>query len=190
MRRRPSAALVIAVLALLVAMTPPAVGAAQRLAARSVGTRELKDHAVTAAKLHANAVRGGNVVDGSLTRSDLAASARPRMPRSVYGSLGYIYLGNPAGQTLVSVVLPAGTWAVTAKGWAVTWDAGSATCELNDGTPLDHATVAPRPSARQGEGTVVLVARVTYTVPHTVVLSCLGQDAYVNDAKVLATEVA
>lgn len=64
--RRPSAAVVLATLALAVAAGPPAYSAARTLAAGSVGTTQLKDNAVTSPK----------VKNGTLTRSDLATSAR------------------------------------------------------------------------------------------------------------------
>ena len=54
--RRPSAALVVACIALLVALGGTSVAAVSQLARSSVGTPQLKDNAVTAKKLRNNAV--------------------------------------------------------------------------------------------------------------------------------------
>ena len=70
---RPSPAMVVAVIALVAAMS----GTSWALVRNSVGTKQLKKHAVTAAKIHKNAIRSAHVKDGSLLRQDFAAGVLP-----------------------------------------------------------------------------------------------------------------
>ncbi|GAA5143454.1 hypothetical protein GCM10023340_08900 [Nocardioides marinquilinus] len=76
MTRRPLAlpsvapSLVVMVLALLLACASTSYAAG--VAAGSVGTKQLRDRAVTTAKIKPGAVTGGSVRDGSLTARDLA----------------------------------------------------------------------------------------------------------------------
>jgi hypothetical protein len=77
--RRPSAALVIATAALVVALTGTGY-AALKIPKNSVGTKQLKNNSVTSAKiadgqvamadLANNSVTGGKIVDGSITFGD------------------------------------------------------------------------------------------------------------------------
>lgn len=69
--RRPSAALVVATLALVVACA--GTGYAAGLAANSVGTPQLKDGAVTSPKIKNGAVTGADVKESSLARVPDAA---------------------------------------------------------------------------------------------------------------------
>jgi len=66
---RPSPAMVVAVIALVAAMS----GTGWALVRNSVGTKQLKNRAVTAAKIRKNAIRSAHVKDGSLLRQDFAA---------------------------------------------------------------------------------------------------------------------
>jgi hypothetical protein len=68
---RPSPALVVALVALVVAMT----GTAWAVAQNSVGTNQLKDGAVTAPKLHQGAVTSLAVKDGALKIRDFSKEA-------------------------------------------------------------------------------------------------------------------
>jgi hypothetical protein len=70
---RPSPAMVVAVIALVAAMS----GTSWALVRNSVGTKQLKKRAVTAAKIHKNAIRSSHVKDGSLLRQDFAAGVLP-----------------------------------------------------------------------------------------------------------------
>lgn len=71
---RPSAPLVVASLALLVAGT--GTGYAAGLARNSVGTPQLKANAVTSAKIKANTVTGADVKESTLRRVPEAADAQ------------------------------------------------------------------------------------------------------------------
>jgi hypothetical protein len=70
---RPSPAMVVAVIALVAAMS----GTGWALVRNSVGTKQLKNRAVTAAKIRKNAIRSAHVKDGSLLRQDFAAGVLP-----------------------------------------------------------------------------------------------------------------
>ena len=86
MNRRPSPALVISVLAFFCAVGGGAY-AAVKLPDDSVGTRQLKDGAVTAAK----------VKNGSLTGKDFADDELPRGPRGEAGAKGEAGVAGPKG---------------------------------------------------------------------------------------------
>jgi hypothetical protein len=73
---RPSPAMIVACIALIVALG----GTAWAIAANSVGTTELKNGAVTKPKLAANAVGTGKVIDNSLTGADLNKSKLGKVP--------------------------------------------------------------------------------------------------------------
>ena len=78
--RRPSPAMVVACLALLVALGGTGMAAATQLARNSVGTPQLKDGAVTNAKIKNNAVNSAKVAARSLLRSDFAPGQLPAGP--------------------------------------------------------------------------------------------------------------
>jgi hypothetical protein len=74
---RPSPALVIAVIALIAALTGTAYAA---LGKNSVGSRQLKAKSVTTGKIAQNAVNGAKVANGSLTGSDINVGALGTVP--------------------------------------------------------------------------------------------------------------
>ena len=78
--RRPSPAMVVACLALLVALGGTGMAAATQLARNSVGTPQLKDGAVSNAKIKNNAVNSTKVAARSLLRSDFAPGQLPAGP--------------------------------------------------------------------------------------------------------------
>lgn len=78
---RPSPAMVVAVIALIVALGGTAVAAhTLKLPKNSVGTRQLKRKAVTTGKLANNAVNGAKVANGSLTGADINLGALGKVP--------------------------------------------------------------------------------------------------------------
>jgi hypothetical protein len=95
---RPSPAMVVACIALLVALTGTSIAAVQAVAPNSIGTTQLKtnavttpkirNRAVTGAKMAQNAVTGARVLNGSLTRSDFAANSLPAGPPGPTGQTG------------------------------------------------------------------------------------------------------
>jgi hypothetical protein len=77
--RRPSPALIVAVIALIAALSGTAF-AAFKLPKNSVGTAQLKNKAVTTGKLANNAVNGAKVANGSLTGADINVGALGTVP--------------------------------------------------------------------------------------------------------------
>ena len=81
--RGPSPAMVVAIIALIVALTGTAFAA---LGKNSVGTRQLKAKAVTTGKLANNAVNGQKVASGSLTGADINLGALGTVPTATEAS--------------------------------------------------------------------------------------------------------
>ncbi|MGH7877679.1 MAG: hypothetical protein ACRENM_08405 [Candidatus Dormibacteraceae bacterium] len=79
--RRPSPAMVVAVIALIASLGGTA-WAAHSLGKNSVGPRQLKAKAVTTGKLANNAVTGAKVADGSLTGADLNMATLGSVPNA------------------------------------------------------------------------------------------------------------
>jgi len=85
---RPSPALVVACVALLVALGGTGYATVLNVPKSSVGTPQLKRNAVTAAKIAPNAVRAGHVLDGSLLVADFKAGQIPQGPKGDKGDTG------------------------------------------------------------------------------------------------------
>jgi hypothetical protein len=77
--KRPSPAMIVALLALICALCGSALAATQ-LAKNSVGSRQLKEKAVSTGKLANNAVNGAKVANGSLTGEDINLAALGTVP--------------------------------------------------------------------------------------------------------------
>ena len=123
-RHRPSPAMVVACLALLVALGGTSVAAVQALAPNSVGTTQLRAGAVTTAKLNTrnvtgsklslNAVTGATVANRSLSAVDFIAGSLPRGPQGAAGPAGPAGAAGPAGTIgpisvrQASIVVPGG----------------------------------------------------------------------------------
>lgn len=117
LRHRPSPAMVVACLALLVALGGTSVAAVQALAPNSVGTAQLRANAVTApkirngavtnaklannavtnSKLRNSSVTGAKVQNGSLSVVDFAAGSLPAGPAGPAGPQGPAGPAGPAG---------------------------------------------------------------------------------------------
>jgi len=97
LRWRPSPAMVVACIALLVALTGTSVAAISALPRNSVGTLQLRPNAVTNAKLRNNAVNSAKVANRSLLRSDFAPGQLPAGPVGPQGPAGPAGPGGPAG---------------------------------------------------------------------------------------------
>ena len=95
--RRPSPAMVVACLALLVALSGTGIAAATQVARNSVGAPQLKDSAVTNAKIRNNAVNSSKVAARSLLRSDFAPGQLPAGPIGPQGPAGPQGAAGPAG---------------------------------------------------------------------------------------------
>jgi hypothetical protein len=98
--RRPSPAMVVACLALLVALGGTSVAAVSQLARNSVGPAQLQFGAVTAPKIRSNAVNSSKVANRSLLRADFAPGqlpAGPTGPQGPAGPAGPAGAAGPAG---------------------------------------------------------------------------------------------
>jgi hypothetical protein len=101
--RRPSPAMIVALLALIVAMGGTSY-AAIKLPANSVGTKQLKAHAVTSAKVKDSAITSRQIKDRSLLAEDFRAGQIIQGPQGPAGPPG---LRGPQGQPGAEfVVLP------------------------------------------------------------------------------------
>jgi hypothetical protein len=103
--KRPSPAMVVAVIALICALTGTAYAA---LGKNSVGSRQLKAKSVTTGKIANNAVNGAKVANGSLTGSDINIGALGTVPSATTAAtaananlLGGHAAACPAGTTLI-----------------------------------------------------------------------------------------
>ena len=97
---RPSPAMIVACLALLVALGGTGMAAATQLAKNSVGTPQLKDGAVSNPKIKNNAINSAKVAGSTLLRSDFAPGqlpAGPTGPQGPAGPAGPAGAAGPAG---------------------------------------------------------------------------------------------
>ena len=137
--RRPSPAMIVACLALLISLGGTSVAAVSQLANNSVGTAQLKNNAVTAPKIASsavvtakiknasvtnpklanNAVNSAKVANSSLTRVDFAPGQLPAGPTGPQGPAGPAGPAGPRG--------PAGTIsAITVRSATVSVPGGTA----------------------------------------------------------------
>jgi hypothetical protein len=77
---RPSPAMIVGIIALIVALTGTAFAGGFKLGKNSVGTKQLKSKAVTGAKIANNAVNGTKVSNGSITGEDIDLSKLGTVP--------------------------------------------------------------------------------------------------------------
>jgi hypothetical protein len=95
--RRPSPAMIVACMALLVSLGGTSFAAATQLAKNSVGTAQLKNNAVTNPKIRNNAVNSAKVANRSLLRVDFAPGQLPAGPTGPQGPAGPAGPSGPAG---------------------------------------------------------------------------------------------
>lgn len=171
-RPRLSPAMVIALLALVVALSAPAQAAMERLAAGTVGTAQLKNGAVTTPKIRdgavttpkirtgavtnpkigngavtngkigSGAVTSSKIRDGSVGLGDLSSAATPRPP--VFHGVESLGYGLPRSEwrTVLALNLPAGAWMVFGTG-NVDGHGSSVRCDLRQaGRTLDRIDTA------------------------------------------------
>ena len=116
---RPSPAMVVACIALLVALGGTSVAAVTALAPNSVGTAQLRSNAVTAAKIRNNNVTGADIApnavtsadvrNGSLSRDDFASNSIPAGPAGPAGPTGPSGLISAISVRQAGVLVPGGT---------------------------------------------------------------------------------
>jgi hypothetical protein len=153
---RPSPALVIAVIALIAALSGTAYAA---LGKNSVGTRQLKAKAVTAGKIANNAVTSAKVAQNSLTGSDINLSALGTVPSAVSATsagnantVGGHAANCPAGTTLIRGVC----FDAASRGPAPNLGAASDACAASGGwlpTPMQLYSTRTALNLGTGVGT-------------------------------------
>ncbi|HET8967938.1 MAG TPA: hypothetical protein VFN06_00745 [Gaiellaceae bacterium] len=95
--RRPSPAMVVACLALLVALGGTSVAAVTQLGRNTVNTPQLVNGAVTNPKIRNNAINSSKVANRSLLRSDFAPGQLPAGPVGPQGPAGPAGAAGAAG---------------------------------------------------------------------------------------------
>lgn len=95
--QRPSPAMVVAFIALLLALGGGAY--AQQLANNSVGSKQLKNNAVTTKKIQNGAVNSNKVKNGTLVSGDFKAGEIPAGPAGPAGPRGATGERGPTGAT-------------------------------------------------------------------------------------------
>jgi hypothetical protein len=115
--RRPSPAMVVACLALIVALGGTSVAAVSQLVPRnSVGPRQLQFGAVTRPKIRNNAVTSAKVANRSLLRVDFAPGQLPAGPTGPAGPAGPAGAAGPAGPAGVIGAITVRTASITVSG--------------------------------------------------------------------------
>ena len=135
--RRPSPAMVVACLALLVALGGTSVAAVEQVRRNSVGPAALQFGAVTGPKIRNNAVTSAKVRNRSLLRADFAPGQLPAGPTGPQGPAGPQGAAGSAGPAGVigaitvrtnSIAVPGGV----AEDGAYETERVSRTCESNE----------------------------------------------------------
>ena len=160
MIRRPSPAMVVACISLLIALGGTSVAAISQLPRASVGTPQLKRNAVTAQKINPNAVRTGHVLNGSLLSEDFKAGQIPAGPQGPAGPAGATGPAGPQGRW----VHANGTGSILAQSGGVTvsrFAAGVYFVSFTGATVIDKPVVAT-------------VSRITSTAHTLTVVPCGG----------------
>ncbi len=117
--RRPSPAMVVACIALLVALGGTSVAAVSQLARNSVGPAQLQFAAVTSPKIRTNAVNSSKVANRSLLRADFAPGQLPAGPTGPQGPAGPAGPAGAAGPAGVIGAITVRTAAVSVVDGAV-----------------------------------------------------------------------
>jgi hypothetical protein len=170
--RRPSPALVVACVALLVALGGTGYATGLTVPRNSVGAPHLKRNAVTSAKLAPNAVQTAHVRDGTLLAEDFKPGQLPRGPKGDKGDKGDRGDTGPPGPTWGDV-----------KGFGTsggTW------------TPIGQAVTLPTDVGRRGnELTFLVFGRLSVDLRCATTGSCgMSYVLLVNDAIVPTTAIS
>lgn len=195
----PSPALVIASLALAIVSAQPVTAAVRAVVPpNSVGTAQLKDNAVTNRKIRPGTITGGRVANRSIGLSDLAVSARPSLPRVLSDTGGEVDLPSNGDQIeVVSVSVPAGSWAVHAKTEVLTNRGSGVNCSLYSGSTKKDSTTfvvfVPTVENDLAFDGVSVMGLITVSKPTKVRMLCSEDanpaDVSIRDSKLLATQV-
>ena len=173
-RTRPSAALVVAFLALAAALTPPAYSAlAPKLAKNTVGSPQIKDASIQAVDLDRNVVKTAKIARGQVRRSDLGTSS-VTFAKIADGTVGRVELATDSvdGSKIIdgSVALTDLASPVRAAGWEL--------YQIIDVPVVQDAAIALGSLSANGGGPLVL--------PRASRLTITGQ-AYVTAIETAAT---
>jgi hypothetical protein len=198
--RRPSAAMVVSVTALIVALGGTSY-AAVVLPKNSVGSRQIKPRAVKASDVATGAITSAKVKDRTLKSTDfkLGQLAAGRTGDTGLTGPSDIYMGTGAelaNPRIVTVHVPAGTYAVTAKALFTNNVAGtSILCGLYP-VETDSVSVTTDYSGLKivGVGDYASLANLgtkRFTAPGTFTYTCTstGTTGYFQHAVVIATKV-
>jgi hypothetical protein len=195
---RPSPAIVVASLALLVALTGTGVAAVSQLVPRnSVGPAQIRDNAVTRPKVRNNAIDSTKVANRSLLAVDFAAGQLPAGAAGPAGPAGPAGAAGPAGPAgsvtrLTAVVNPTGSLArsqgTTSAGrvglglyevifnqdvTACTYVATVGNAVAGAATPFGQASVVPRSGNANGVGVAtVSSAGAAADLPFHLIVVC------------------
>jgi hypothetical protein len=167
---RPSPALVVAVVALIAALSGTAYAA---LGKNSVGTRQLKSKAVTSGKIANNAVTSAKVAQNSITGADINLSALGTVPSATSATSA----GNantvsghgancPGGTTLIRGVC----FDASARGPAPTLTAAADACAAAGGylpTPMEIYSTRSILNLGNGVGTEHMYTDTYYSAVGT-----------------------
>jgi hypothetical protein len=196
-RGRPSAALVVACVALLIALGGTSfasveaavpnnsVGSAQlksnavvaaKIASNAVVAAKIAGNAVSSAKIAGNAVTTAKVADGSLVAADFKAGELPE-------TNGFArFLNGPivvplASATLATLTIPqAGDYMIWGKAY-LTGAANAVDCRLQAGGDFDETQAAPAVGAPAG---LAFIVTHTFTDAGSVTLQCNANGAGTN----------
>ena len=170
-KHRPSPAMVVACVALLVALGGTSVAAVNALAPNSVGPVQLRAGAVTNPKLRNNAVTGVKVRNRSLTAADFVAGSLPRGPAGPAGAAGPAGPAGTVGPITVrqgSVAVPGGTGAQVQNG---AYSTGTVSVNCNPG---EKAISAGTGWSDDASGRELWVQRVTPVLTNDAVTGYRG----------------
>jgi len=170
--RRPSPALVVACIALLVALGGTGYATVMNVPRNSVGSLQLKRNAVTSSKLAPNSVQTAHVLKGTLLADDFKAGQLPSGPKGDKGDKGERGEQGPPGPT-----------------WG---DVKGSPTSGGTYTPIGRAVTLPTDIGRRGSELRFLVfARVSVSLKCAVTGGC-GMDyvILVNDAVVPTTGIS
>jgi hypothetical protein len=171
LRHRPSAAMVVACIALIVALGGTGVAAVNALAPNSVGPVQLRAGAVTKPKLRNNAVTGVKVLNHSLTAVDFVAGSLPRGPAGPAGAAGPAGPAGTVGPITVrqdSVVVAGGTGGQVQDG---AYSTGTVSVNCNPG---EKAISAGTGWSDDAAGRELWVQRITPVVTNGAVTGYRG----------------
>jgi len=170
-------------------------------AATQITSKQIKNHTIKAKDVRPGTLTGAEVADGSLSGADLAAGTVPVGP-AAYGRYhdAPVTITGPAVVPVLTLALPAGSYAISAKTWLINNHSGpiptsDLECYLVAGGDTD--TVQTSTTKADGGLTAPNRVAVSLQVLHTfasagnAVLSCtgFGVSSAANQSKITAVQV-